>query len=92
MSHTPSAPCPQCRAKNFTNRRVCWKCGRMLPTSFVLEGAKAYSTAQPIADSTTSSEVATAPIAEKSSAGADPGARTEFRELVRGLFEKCGIF
>ena len=88
MSRTPSAPCPQCRAKNFTYRRMCWKCGRTLPTSFAFEGAKAYSTAQPIAESTTRSNVATAPIAEKS----NTVARAEFRELVRGLLEKCGNF
>jgi len=92
MSRTPSAPCPQCRAKNFTYRRQCWKCGRTLPTSFVLEGAKAYSTAQPIAGSTTSSGVATAPIAEKSNTRPNTVARAEFRELVRGLLEKCGIY
>ena len=90
MSQTPSAPCPHCRAKNFTYRRLCWKCTRTLPTSFALESTRAYSSAQPIAKSTTSSQVATAPIAEKSSIRENTVARAEFRELVRGLLEKCG--
>ncbi len=89
MSQTPSAPCPHCRAKNFTRRRQCWKCARTLPTSFVLEGTRAYSSAQPIAKGTTSSEVATAPIAERSNTRENTVARAEFRELVRGLLRSA---
>ena len=92
MSRTPSAPCPQCRAKNFTYRRVCWKCGRTLPTSFMLEGNKAYLPAQPIAESTTGSDIATTRVGDEVSTRTKTAARAEFREVVRGLLEKCGIF
>ena len=92
MSHTQSAPCPHCRGKNFVYRRVCWKCGRTLPTSFNLEGVKAYSFAQPAAESTSVSEIAVVPaIAETTTTGERHAGRAEFRELVRGLIEKAGV-
>ena len=92
MSRTPSAPCPNCRAVNFTHRNVCWKCARTLPSYFKLEGSRPYSPAQPIAESTSSAEIVNRPIAEKTSTRGRTAARAEFRELVRGLLDKCGIF
>lgn len=87
MSRTPSAPCPNCRAKNFTHRRVCWKCGRTLPSSFKLEGSRPYNLAMPVAESTSA---AIALSASETTTPTRTGARAEFRELVRGLMDKCG--
>ena len=92
MSRTPSAPCPNCRATNFTHRRVCWKCARTLPSSFKLEGSRPYSAAQQIADSTTGAEIASVPIAKETSTRRPSAGRSEFREIVRGLLDNCGIF
>ena len=91
MSRTPSAACPKCRAKNLTHRRVCWKCGQTLPTSIMLQATKAYSLAQPIAETTSGSKVATAELAEETTSRGTNASRAEFREVVRGLLEKCGI-
>jgi hypothetical protein len=89
MSRTPS-PCPKCRAQNFNYRRLCWNCGRTLPTSFILEGTTVYSPAVPIAESTSDSKVAAAVIAQDASTRTEAG-RAQFREVVRGLLERCGI-
>ena len=96
MSKTPSAPCPNCRAHNFTYRRDCWKCGRTMPASFKSEGLGHARPAQAgkslLHRSTTVPTAATRSYSESSTSDAESKSHSEFKDVIRGILEKCRIF